>query len=204
MIERHRDSHFRGDIEYGFRQGLLREAAYSLLTPADLSLAHRLAGRFLQDVAEADQPMADALDIGEHYKLGGELEEAAAYYLRAAEQALAGNDLGASLDFARRGIACLERPGTDSSSRPAADATTRAELASRLNALLEVDGSCSGEWGLPGPAKTPNKDGDKDGHKDGHKDGDEDRYIDGDKASLASASEKPPSLPSTRPASVKS
>ena len=42
MIDQHPESRFPGDREYGFRHGLVREAAYGLLTDDDKKLGRAL------------------------------------------------------------------------------------------------------------------------------------------------------------------
>jgi tetratricopeptide (TPR) repeat protein len=92
---------FRDEPEYVFRHALVREAAYAMLTEADRSLGHRLAARWLAARGEGE-----ALVLAEHHERGGEAAEAAAWYGRAAEQALISNDLAAACARARRGLAC--------------------------------------------------------------------------------------------------
>ncbi len=89
----------RGD-DLAFRHALVREAAYAMLTDADRELGHRLAADWL-----AEQGARDALILAEHCERGGDPARAAGYYLRAAEQALEGNDLKAALARAGRGAA---------------------------------------------------------------------------------------------------
>ncbi|WP_433936856.1 serine/threonine-protein kinase PknK [Sorangium cellulosum] len=96
-----------GDAAYRFRHTLLREAAYGMLTEGDRRLGHALAGGFLAQRGEAD-PMA----LAEHFERGGEPARAATAYLVAARQALRGNDLGAVLARAARGVACDPAPAT--------------------------------------------------------------------------------------------
>src|SRR5207247_2649741 len=86
---------------YAFRDAPVCEAAYAMLTEEDRALGHRLAASFLE--REGD---GEALGIAEHFERAGEGRRAASWYLRAAEQALAGCDDAAALSCARRGIAC--------------------------------------------------------------------------------------------------
>ncbi|WP_437316637.1 serine/threonine-protein kinase [Sorangium sp. So ce385] len=90
-----------GEIEYAFRHALVREAAYDMLTDEDRALGHRLAGGWLEAAGEHDASV-----LAEHFERGGELGRAAACYVRAAEQALAGNDLGGVLRSVDRAIRC--------------------------------------------------------------------------------------------------
>ncbi|WP_437767620.1 AAA family ATPase [Sorangium sp. So ce281] len=96
-----------GDAALRFRHALIREAAYGMLTEGDRRLGHALAGGFLAQRGEAD-PMA----LAEHFERGGEPARAATAYLAAARQALRGNDLGAVLARAARGVACDPAPAT--------------------------------------------------------------------------------------------
>jgi serine/threonine protein kinase/tetratricopeptide (TPR) repeat protein len=61
VIERHAESRIPGDVEYGFRHSLMREAAYGWLTENDRAIGHAAAGRFLRDGAEARHHYARAL-----------------------------------------------------------------------------------------------------------------------------------------------
>jgi tetratricopeptide (TPR) repeat protein len=90
----------RNDAEYAFRHALVREAAYAMLTDADRILGHQLAGEWLDRAGEPD-----ALVLAEHFERGGVPDRAITAYIRAAEQALAGNDFGAALSRAERGVA---------------------------------------------------------------------------------------------------
>ncbi|WP_438031190.1 protein kinase domain-containing protein [Sorangium sp. So ce233] len=87
--------------EHSFRHGLVREAAYGALTDYDRQLGHRLAGEWLEGEGKGD-----AAELAEHFERGAEPGRAAAWYRRAAEQALRGNDLLAAIGHAGRGLAC--------------------------------------------------------------------------------------------------
>ncbi|MEZ4312065.1 MAG: protein kinase [Polyangiaceae bacterium] len=93
--------HFAGGGEYAFRHALVREAAYAMLTDEDRALGHKLAGDWLSSAGERD-----AATLARHFELGEDLPRAATCYLRAAEQALEGNDLEAALSCVERGLAC--------------------------------------------------------------------------------------------------
>jgi tetratricopeptide (TPR) repeat protein len=92
---------FPGEPEVIFRHALFREAAYAMLTDEDRALGHRLAGEWLLAAGEGE-----AIVLGEHFERGGEPGAAVAWYRRAAEQALGGNDLAAAVARAERGVAC--------------------------------------------------------------------------------------------------
>ncbi|WP_437800248.1 protein kinase domain-containing protein [Sorangium sp. So ce693] len=89
------------DPEYSFRHGLVREAAYGALTEYDRRLGHRLVAEWLEGEGKGD-----AAELAEHFERGAEPGRAAAWYRRAAEQALRGNDLLAAIRHAERGLAC--------------------------------------------------------------------------------------------------
>ncbi|WP_437646727.1 serine/threonine-protein kinase [Sorangium sp. So ce362] len=100
-IARRPESALKGEAEYAFRHALVREAAYDMLTDEDRALGHRLAGGWLEAAGEHDASV-----LAEHFERGGELGRAAACYVRAAEQALSGNDLGGVIRSADRAIRC--------------------------------------------------------------------------------------------------
>jgi eukaryotic-like serine/threonine-protein kinase len=101
FIARRRSSRFPGEDEFTFRHGLVREAAYAMLTVEDRALGHRLAGAWLDRNGEQD-----AMALAEHFERGGAHARAAVFYQRAAEQALDANDLGAVLERAGHAIVC--------------------------------------------------------------------------------------------------
>jgi eukaryotic-like serine/threonine-protein kinase len=89
------------DTMYTFRHALVREAAYATLTESDRVLGHRLAGAWLESAGSASAVM-----LAEHFQRGGEPLRAARWYRRAAEQALAADDLTAAIEPTERGVAC--------------------------------------------------------------------------------------------------
>ncbi len=94
------DSQARG-TDYQFRHGLMRDAAYSLLTAEDRALGHRMAGRYLE--AHGEQ---NPLLLAEHFRRGKVAAAAAVYLLRAAERALAVSDFEQALRLAEEGAKC--------------------------------------------------------------------------------------------------
>ena len=84
-----------------FRHALLRDAAYAMLPDADRVAGHRLAGAWLEATGETD-----AIVLAEHYDRGDEPGRAVVWYLRAAQEALQGNDFDAAIQRAERGAAC--------------------------------------------------------------------------------------------------
>jgi hypothetical protein len=91
--------------DIAFRHALLREGAYATLTEADSALGHRLAATFLEACGESDPGV-----LAEHFSRGRDAIRASVRYLRAAEQALRGNDADAAITHATRG---LEQGGAD-------------------------------------------------------------------------------------------
>jgi eukaryotic-like serine/threonine-protein kinase len=89
------------DAIYTFRHALVREAAYAALTESDRALGHRLAGAWLEESGSAS-----AVILAEHFQRGGEPLRAVRWYRRAAEQALAADDLAAALERTERGFSC--------------------------------------------------------------------------------------------------
>jgi hypothetical protein len=100
-VRARRESKLAAETEYTFRHALIRDAAYATLTDEDRTLGHRLAAEWLQRAGERD-PVA----LAEHYQRGGEVSNALACYVRAAEQAFGGDDLVAALAHADRAAAC--------------------------------------------------------------------------------------------------
>ena len=100
-IEISHDSRFPGQEEYRFRHGLMRDAAYSMLTSEDRVLVHRVALTFLEQLGEQD-PMV----LAEHAQRGEQMEQAVHYYLLATQEADAGYAQDEAVLRAERAIAC--------------------------------------------------------------------------------------------------
>ncbi|WP_437550830.1 protein kinase [Sorangium sp. So ce367] len=100
IIVRRTDSRFSDEHEYTFRHALVREGAYAMLTDADRSLGHRLAGEWLEAHGEQDAPL-----LAEHFEKGGDEERAARHYHRAALVAHYAAESAAAVAYARRGLA---------------------------------------------------------------------------------------------------
>jgi hypothetical protein len=95
------DSRILDEREYAFRHGLLREAAYAMLTDAERARGHRLAGEWLERAGEKD-----ALTLADHHELGGERERAVRWLVQAARAAIDGGNLHATLAIGDRAISC--------------------------------------------------------------------------------------------------
>src|SRR5262249_23896145 len=98
-------SQFPHQRELAFRHSLHREGAYATLTEDSKQLGHRIAGEWLEHHGEVD-PMVQA----GHFERGGDSERAAAYYLRASEQAYQVLDADATMARANLGLACAPTP----------------------------------------------------------------------------------------------
>jgi tetratricopeptide (TPR) repeat protein len=101
LVTRRPVSKVARDSEYMFRHGLVRDAAYAMLTDADRVLGHRLAAEWLEHAG-----VVDPLTLAGHFERGGEPRRAARCYLRGAESLLEGNDLDGVTAAAERALAC--------------------------------------------------------------------------------------------------
>ncbi|WP_437720726.1 protein kinase domain-containing protein [Sorangium sp. So ce861] len=101
LVVRRHEGRVAGEVEYGFRHALVREAAYGMLTERDRRVGHALAGDWLERAGGAD-----AMALAEHFEIGGAPARAADAYLRAAEESLRGSDLATAIARAERGIGC--------------------------------------------------------------------------------------------------
>lgn len=99
IISPQRDSRLTGDADFTFRHDLVRDAAYALLTDRDRVAGHFLAAQFLERSGHPEAAL-----LAEHYRRGDAPQEAAVWYRRAAEQALAANELGAARERAQSAI----------------------------------------------------------------------------------------------------
>ena len=100
LLVRRPSSRWSGEAELAFRHTLLREAAYALLTEADRTLGHKLAGEWLE--AHGEVPMV----LAQHYDRGGELALAGTFYLQAGERALQAGDIDGAIARAEQALAC--------------------------------------------------------------------------------------------------
>ncbi len=106
IVSSRAQSRFDDEPEYTFRHALVRDTAYSMLTPEDRALAHRAAAAWLEARGEGE-----AAVLAAHLEAGGDPGRAAAYYMRAATQMLGGGELASARDLVSRGLAC--GPGDD-------------------------------------------------------------------------------------------
>ncbi len=97
LLKRSTAPRFAGEREFRFQHGLLRDAAYTMLTDADRALGHRLAAEWLVRVDERE-----SLRLAEHFERGGSPERAIDYVAAEIDRALSALDLsGAAALLAR-------------------------------------------------------------------------------------------------------
>ncbi|MDI1475054.1 serine/threonine-protein kinase [Polyangium sp. y55x31] len=101
LATRHKESRFPREIQMGFRHALVKDAAYGLLTEADLKSAHLAAGAWLESAGETD-----AMALAGHAEEGGDLARAARFYANAAAESLGRNDLREAAQRAGKGLGC--------------------------------------------------------------------------------------------------
>ncbi len=101
VITRTQSSTFPGEVKHVFRHGLIREAAYAMLTPDDRILGHKLAAEWLEEAGESD-----GMVLAEHFERGGAPARAIDWYRRASAQAIEGNDFGAAMQRVTHAISC--------------------------------------------------------------------------------------------------
>ena len=101
LLKRSRRPRLAGQVEYAFRNALVRETAYATLVADDAILAHAQAARWLLTAGEND-----ALTLAQHFRRGQLNEQAASWYQRAARQALEADDLSAVIELANLGREC--------------------------------------------------------------------------------------------------
>jgi tetratricopeptide (TPR) repeat protein len=101
VISRAPVSRYSGERQFVFRHGLLREAAYAMLTESDRTHGHRLAGTWLEASGEKNAAL-----LADHFERGGVPDRAVSWYRAAALEALEGNDLAGAISLCERGSAC--------------------------------------------------------------------------------------------------
>lgn len=102
LVARQRGSRVQGEVEYTFRQALVREAAYASLLEEDRTSLHLSAAAWLESVGDVDLGV-----IARHAELGGDRQRAGKLYARATRQAMtSGAQLPTALELAERGMAC--------------------------------------------------------------------------------------------------
>jgi tetratricopeptide (TPR) repeat protein len=96
-----RESRLAGQRELDFRNALIRDVTYAMLTETDAALGHALAADWLERAGETD-PFV----LAEHRARAGQKEQAVVQYKRSAEAALDASDFGMVLERVKRAEAC--------------------------------------------------------------------------------------------------
>lgn len=101
LVQPHPQSRLPNQKELIFRHAVVRDAAYSLLSAADLKTGHHLAAQFLEEAGEHD-----AAVIAAHFELSGDKLRAASRYQQAAEACITRGSLLGGLHLVQRSLAC--------------------------------------------------------------------------------------------------
>lgn len=101
LLSKRATSVYPGESEYVFRHALVRDAAYALVGVEDRRTVHKLAGEWLEKVGSNDPGV-----LAEHFDRGAASDRALPHYVRAAEQALEGNDLRNAIARAAAALRC--------------------------------------------------------------------------------------------------
>lgn len=100
LIVSQQASGLAGQTEHRFAHGLMRDAAYAMLTDDDRAVGHSLAGAWLESAGERD-----AVVLAGHFSLGRAPDRAGKWYAEAAHRAIAGGDLEAAITRADDALA---------------------------------------------------------------------------------------------------
>lgn len=101
FVVRRASKRFLDQEDYAFRNALVRDAAYAMLTDGDRMLGHRLAAAWLESVGETE-----SMVLAQHYERGGDLHRAAHWFALAVDSALEGNDFAGVIERVERAVAC--------------------------------------------------------------------------------------------------
>jgi len=96
-----------GQAEHRFAHGLMRDAAYAMLTEEDRAVGHNLAGAWLESNGERDPVV-----LAGHFSAAGVPERAGRWFAEAARRAIAGGDLAAAISRADDALAVETDPAT--------------------------------------------------------------------------------------------
>ncbi|MDH5491101.1 MAG: protein kinase, partial [Myxococcales bacterium] len=99
LLERRRSPRFEGEIEYAFRHGLLRDAAYEMLPEAERRSAHALAAAWLGE-REGSHPAM----LAEHWGRAGRPSQELEALCEAAEEAYFRGDLRTAREHGQRAL----------------------------------------------------------------------------------------------------
>ncbi|MFT5432476.1 MAG: tetratricopeptide (TPR) repeat protein [Myxococcota bacterium] len=88
-----------GPLAFAFRSGVVRDAAYAMLTPKQMRTLHLQAGRWL-----ASATVTTRAEAAEHLRLGGDEAAAMPLWVQSAEEAHRDGDVAAALDCLSRAL----------------------------------------------------------------------------------------------------
>jgi class 3 adenylate cyclase len=126
LIRRESVSRLRGDQQFSFKHGLIRDIAYATLPRPDRRERHEAVARFLE-AATPEIPTA-ASALAHHWAEAGDDARAADFFVIAAEQAGRGWAKDEAVAFYRRAIALV----------PEDDVERRRDLSRRLAVALQT------------------------------------------------------------------
>ncbi len=101
MIDLRAESRLGSQRELAFRNALVRDVTYAMLTEDDRRLGHALAADWLESAGETD-PFV----LAQHRERGGQLDRAVVEYTRSARAAFDAGDLAMVLECVKRAEAC--------------------------------------------------------------------------------------------------
>ncbi|MGK3982432.1 protein kinase [Sorangium sp. So ce136] len=124
IIARQLEPRVAGQVQWTFRQALVRDAAYASILEEDRAALHLAAAAWLESAGDVDPGL-----VARHAEAAGDKARAALLYARATRAAVAtGAELDVALDLATRGLAC------------GAEGTTRATLLVHRGEICELMG----------------------------------------------------------------
>ncbi len=133
IVDTARTSRFRNEPQAAFRHALIRDAAYATLLERDRAEAHGRAAAWLLGAGEGD-----AAILAHHFGNGPEPARALPFLVRAAKQALDGDDLRGAIARVERAVA-LGAAGEDRGSALLFEAQARALLGETEIALCRAE-----------------------------------------------------------------
>jgi tetratricopeptide (TPR) repeat protein len=126
-------SRVAGQMQWMFRQGLVRDAANASLLDEDRAALHLAVGEWLETVGSVDLGL-----IAYHVERGGDRGRAAGLYARAAQQALESvGQMDMALDLAQRGLDCAAHSSAAMGEEHTRLLMTKAHVLNRMGRLSE-------------------------------------------------------------------
>ncbi len=99
LLTLRRTTRFPRETEFAFRHSLMRDVAYTMLTPEDRARGHRLAAAWLEAAGEREPTI-----LATHLDAAGEATSAAKQWARAARIAYERNDAARAVECAERSL----------------------------------------------------------------------------------------------------